>query len=40
MGLGGFPGDVLTFLLQNVLPGLDECQDVRICLAVSSERDG
>ena len=30
----------LTFLLQNVLSGLDECQDVGICLAVSGERDG
>lgn len=30
----------LTFLLQNVLSGLDECQDVRIRLAVSGEGDG
>ena len=30
----------LTFLLQNVLSGLDECQDVGICLAVSGERVG
>lgn len=30
----------LTFLLQNVLSGLDECQDVGIRLAVSGEWDG
>lgn len=29
----------LTFLLQNALSGLDECQDVRVSLAVPSERD-
>lgn len=33
-------GGALTFLLQNALSGLDECQDVRVRLAVPGERDG
>lgn len=32
--------DALTFLLQNALSGLDECQDVGVRLAVPGEWDG